>query len=346
MRTGQLRPQREPKMAELAADFKIVPLQALVRGFLVRRKLLEVRKEFEDVLNDLEKDTNFVCWKTTTLGLPLISSDPKVLHSVNKEKISKENDDEVKEKDSVEDEFAVKHSEELETMLHVITGHGKQGNGERSVVDEEPVLERPAPGASNSESYDNHSDLLQINQESGQEDSNTFRHVLRPGEQAICSGERSSEQKRLLIPNSNATTQCHCPDEGCPRRLPDVPFPFNSTLKSVHGSGAERGEGQSVGRESTSETSLHSSLRGGTPHLRDQARLSDTWLTDRSFDTVLGEDSSKDLPTDHVKLCELREHIGMELLWTEQAIQSRKKYLNLRKGLAEAHKEDPTINWE
>lgn len=317
MRTGQLRPQREPKMAELAADFKIVPLQvsllsvkhflyrqikkvrltfffdyrfqqALVRGFLVRRKLLEVRKEFEDVLNDLEKDTNFVCWKTTTLGLPLISSDPKVLHNVNKEKISKENDDEVKEKDSLEDEFAVKHSEELETMLHVITGHGKQGNGERSVVDEEPVLERPASGASNSKSYDNHSDLLQINQESGQEDSSTFRHVLRPGEQAICSGERSSEQKRLSIPNSNATTQCDCPDEGCPRRLPDVPFPFNSTLKSVHGSGAERGEGQSVGRESTSETSLHSSLRGGTPHLRDQARLSDTWLTDRSFGKQLG----------------------------------------------------------
>jgi len=42
-------------------------------------------------------------------------------------------------------------------------------------------------------------------------------------------------------------------------------------------------------------------------------------------DTMLGEDSSKYLPTDPVKLRELKEHIGMELLWTEQAIQSRKK---------------------
>lgn len=40
---------------------------------------------------------------------------------------------------------------------------------------------------------------------------------------------------------------------------------------------------------------------------------------------MLGEDSSKCLPTDPVKLRELKEHIGMELLWTEQAIQSRKK---------------------
>jgi len=61
---------------------------------------------------------------------------------------------------------------------------------------------------------------------------------------------------------------------------------------------------------------------------------------------MLGEDSSKYLPTDPVKLRELKEHIGMELLWTEQAIQSRKKYLGLRKGLAEAEKEHPTLNWE
>ena len=254
----------------------------------MRRKLLEVRKEFQDVLNDLEKDTNFVCWKTTTLGLPLISSDPKVLHSVSKEKIShtKENDDEVKRKDSVEDEFAVKLSDELEIMFN--TGDGEQGNGERSADEEEPVLERPASGESNSESYDYHKDLLQINQGSGQGNSDTFGHVPRPGEQVISSWERSSEKTRLLIPNSNATTQRDCPDERCPHRVRDLPFPLNSTLKSVHGSGAEREEKQSVGRESTSETSLHSSLQGGTPHLRDQARLSDTWLTDGSFGKQLG----------------------------------------------------------
>lgn len=45
-------------------------------------------------------------------------------------------------------------------------------------------------------------------------------------------------------------------------------------------------------------------------------------------DTILGEDSSKGLPIGPVKLRQLREHIGMELLWTEQAIQSRKKVRN------------------
>ena len=114
----------------------------------MRRKLLEVRKEFEDVLNDLEKNSNFVCWKTTTLGLPLISSDRKVLHSVDKEKISrtKENDDEVKQRDSLEDEFAVKLSvKEFETMLNA--EHSEQSNGEgvrltKNLCKNAQVLER------------------------------------------------------------------------------------------------------------------------------------------------------------------------------------------------------------
>lgn len=32
-----------------------------------------------------------------------------------------------------------------------------------------------------------------------------------------------------------------------------------------------------------------------------------------------------ELPSDAEKLRELRDHVAMELLWTEQAIQSRKK---------------------
>lgn len=249
----------------------------------MRRKLLEVRREFEDVLKNLEKDPNSVCWKKTTLGLPLISSDPKVLHRVDKKKISrtKENNDEVKQRDSLEDEFGAKLNsvKEFETMLN--TERSEEGNGEKSTVDEEPVQEHPGSGASNSESFDSHSNWQQINQDSGQENS-------RPGEQAICFGEEGSEKKRLLNPKSDTTAQCDCPDERYPHRVPDLPFPLNSTLKSAPESGPEQKERQSVGRESTLESSLQSYLQGRTPHLKDQARLSDTWLTDRSFGKQLG----------------------------------------------------------
>lgn len=42
----------------------------------------------------------------------------------------------------------------------------------------------------------------------------------------------------------------------------------------------------------------------------------------------MGNDSTTldpELPSDAEKLRELRDHVAMELLWTEQAIQSRKK---------------------
>ena len=42
----------------------------------------------------------------------------------------------------------------------------------------------------------------------------------------------------------------------------------------------------------------------------------------------MGNDSTTldpELPGDTEKLRELRDHVAMELLWTEQAIQSRKK---------------------
>ena len=117
-----------------------------------------------------------------------------------------------------------------------------------------------------------------------------MRQVHSLGEQAICSREQASERKRLLISKSDTTAQCDCPDERYPHRVPDLPFPLNSTLKSAPGSGPEREEVQSVGRESTLESSLQYYLQGRTPHLRDQARLSDTWLTDRSFGKQLGRD--------------------------------------------------------
>lgn len=261
----------------------------------MRRKLLEVRKEFEEVMNDLEKDTYVVCWKTKTLGLPLISSNPKVLNGADKKKNSptEDNGDGVKQKDSVDDEFG----EEFETMVntghlnagHLKTGNGQRGNGERSTVEEDTVPERPASGASNSKSCDSHcAGLLQINQCSHLEKSNTFGEVNRSGEEAICSVEQGSEKQRFLILNSNTTNQCDCPDERCPHKAADVPCTLNSTLKSTPGLGDEQEESETVGRESKSETSLKSYLQGGTPLLREQARLSDTWLTDRSFGKQLG----------------------------------------------------------
>ena len=74
--------------------------QAQIRGFLVRKKLQEVRKEFEEVLQELESDVKFVCWKKKDLAMPLVTSDPKLFKSTNDESnlVSRENDNEITRK--------------------------------------------------------------------------------------------------------------------------------------------------------------------------------------------------------------------------------------------------------
>lgn len=249
----------------------------------MRRKLLEVRKEFEEVLNELETDTNFVFWKKEALGLPLISRDPKVLSSANEQTKSgrKENEDDLKQSiGSVKEGFGEELSEKFETML-IDTEDGERFDGQRSLVDEELVLESPSSGASNSESSDKlkRSDL-QINQAFRLENKSTSKQEQRPPEQTIFPGEQSSERQGFLILNSEITNQYDFQHERYPHRVPDSPLPLNSTLKS--GSRDEQEMREPVGRDSTSETSLQSDLQG-RPHLSEQARLSDTWLTDRSF---------------------------------------------------------------
>ena len=251
----------------------------------MRRKLQEVRKEFEELFNELETaETNFVSWKKGALGLPLISREPKALNSVKEQTKSgrKENEGDFKQSSgSVEDEFDVKRSENCKTVLN--TEDGERVDGEKNAFDEELVLESPASGASNSESHTNRS-ALQVNQAFCLENNRASIHLLqehRPPEKTILPEEQSSEKQRFLILNSEMTSQRDfTDDERYSHRVLDSPLPLNSTLKPESGDEQERRE--SVTHDSTSETSLQSYLQG-RPHLREQARLSDTWLTDRSF---------------------------------------------------------------
>ena len=246
----------------------------------MRRKLLEVRKEFEDVVNELEKDdTNFVCWKGDALGFPLINPDPKVLNGVNEQKNldSKENNDEIlKHRGSVNEGFVVKLTKDRETTLKA--GHCEQVDGERSAVDEKPILESSVSGASNSGSFDYHYSGNQgFRVENGCTSVAMQGHKLH--EEMISPG-REQSPREITSHCPGHVQGADCPGEIRPRRILDSPIPLNSTMKKSWSRDEEMKE--SVGRDSTSETSLHSYLQQG-PHLREDAHLSDTWLTDRSF---------------------------------------------------------------
>lgn len=278
---------------------------------------------------ELENGTNFVCWKREALGLPLITSDPKVLKNENEQNnsgINGERDNELKQTDSAKkglifgaklthtkdpetrvipehrkhvegngDEgrllenltpgasntessnsvketlFVVKSTKEVETAVNSI--HGEQDDGEMREEDEQPLLERPTSEVSDSESFNY--------QGFGLQSRTTSMQGHKPGVETTFSKEQNPEKHNFFIPNGEITTQCDSPDKRFPREVAESPLPLNSTFK--HGSQDEREMRRSFGQsDSASEASLQACVPG-EPHLREQAILSDTWLTDRSF---------------------------------------------------------------
>lgn len=294
-----------------------------MRGFLVRKKLLEVRKEFEEILSELENDTNFVWWKTQVPGLPLMSTDPKgpdkAIEKSNSG-LDGESDDESKRTylitegsgssdvdDNCEGDPLIKNpvpqdssferlNSASETYLKISTAEleGKtmvdansrlkeHDDGERYDADEGLLPERPIPGASNPESV-NCSSELHINYVFGLQNGTTSLQVEKPDTEASLFGGQNLERQNLFNANAELNFQHGSPVETS-HHIREPHFPLNSTVNP--GWQNEQEMRRSFGPpDSASEASLREYV-SRTPHLREQALLSDTWLTDKSFGEMI-----------------------------------------------------------
>ncbi|CAH3027268.1 unnamed protein product [Porites evermanni] len=316
--------------ADLSVVNAVVVIQAQIRGFLVRKKLQEVRKEFKEVLQELESDVKFVCWKKKGLAMPLVTSDPKLFKSTNDESnvVSRENDNEITRKEgwrscsNVDETGGHSLGNEILNELHT-----DQVENQEIIDHEGTILERTSRSARCDNDFRKNLEFLPENEvvemESGSE--------KRPH-----PAEKSLERQENLGGHEEFEERGY--DFGADR-LPQERTLYSSSDIPLNGAiNPLLSSNQEVKRKEHNNGSKASPMDLGQrrSYLRDQALLSESWMSDRSFDPVEDDKTTAftDLPTDPVKLCELRDHIGMELLWTEQAIQSRKKYLNLRKDLS------------
>ena len=243
----------------------------------MRKRLLKVRKEFEEVFAELEKSAEFVRWKKEGFGRPLISSDPKVLNDVNeKTKLaSRENGNEAtRSRGRIKEGFCngelSSDADQNEDGFCSDTEKYSLGNRnfnvaglQREKVDEGRISDYEDPIFL----ADNGTNSLQGQK---QKEEQTF-----PG--------KKSQQKLISLGLSAEMTNCECGDDKCPHKLSNPTcssFPLSSTLRDT--SIDEQEIKETVGHDSKSETSLQGYVYKRL-HLRDQAILSDSWLTDRSF---------------------------------------------------------------
>ena len=258
-----------------------------MRSFLARKKLLKVRKEFEEVFSELERDYKLVCWKRKGFGLPLITSDPLMLNGASEETnlSTRQNGDGQKTTNEGFDfrggellSNAAKDGANSDTEqyslvsgnLNHYTLRREQDDKERNADDEVPWPERPF----NSERYDE--DLLQnqgfLPQAVQRQEQKGERNFLR---------EKSSER----LEPSDLTTEGTDGggDDKYAHKISEFSCsasPLSSTLKYTTSDECEMK--RKAEHDNTSGTLLPQHMLGKL-HLRDQALLSESWMTDRSF---------------------------------------------------------------
>lgn len=251
-----------------------------MRSFLARKKLLKVRKEFEEVFSELERDYKLVCWKRKGFGLPLITADPLMLNGASEETnlSSRQNGEGFHFGSGELLSNAAKDGDNSDTKQYFLASgnlnHGKlcreQDDKERNADDEVPWPERPF----NSERYDE--DLLQnqdfLPQAVQRQEQKGERNFLR---------EKSSES---LGPSDLTTEGADGGgDDKYAHKISEFSCstsPLSSTLK--HTTSDERKMKEKAEHDNTSGTLLPQHMLGKL-HLRDQALLSESWMTDRSF---------------------------------------------------------------
>ena len=263
-----------------------------MRSFLARKKLLEVRKEFDEVFRELERDSKLVCWKGRGFGLPLITADPLMLADANEETnlSTRQNGDGQKtRKEGFNFDVDVgellsnaeKNGDNSDTEqcslasgnLNIGTLCREQGDKESNEDDEVHWPKRPF----NSERHGE--DLLQ-------------NECFLPHDQALQRQENKGERNLLrqksseMLRPSDLTAEVTDTDSGndkYPHKISEFSSSasaLSSTLKHMTTDECEMKE--NAGHDNASGILLPQHMFGKL-HLRDQALLSESWMTDRSF---------------------------------------------------------------
>ena len=248
--------------------------QAQIRGFLVRKKLQEVRKEFEEVLHELESDVKYVCWKKKGLATPLVTSDPKLFKSTNDESnvVSRENGNEITRKEGLLKEGLRSCSNVGNEILNEL--HTDQVEKEQIVDHEVTILERTSRSARCDDDFRKNLEFLPENEVVEMESGSERRP--HPSEKRLERRENLGGHEEFEERGSDFGAD----------RLPQERTLYSSSDIPLHGAiNPQLSSNQEVDGKEHNNGSKASPMDLGQrrSYLRDQALLSESWMSDRSF---------------------------------------------------------------
>ncbi|KAI8514482.1 hypothetical protein Bbelb_070730 [Branchiostoma belcheri] len=333
-----------PKNESCDEHQKICKLQAYVRGMLVRRKLRQLRQQYEALVQNLADPACHVdvTWTSTLPCVPTVLPKEKSLRS--RMEVKQTADKQVVKTSDQGVERLSKKDASTETVFPQNTGEdcSETTKSVKTENTEHFQTEETVRKTTSDKTDDGTLDELQTcssNQELGQ-------FGLKDGGKPPQS-ENQDNQTGINSSGTDTSTDAirmeEVQDKGSQGGHLDTEGRYGLTSEQctpsqrIHGS-TENGNPwsrnaacESVDLLPTTDTSSNS---GPTDPDAGQASLAEqtsVWELEDSFPGVPGMPVS--YPTDPTELGKMRSHISMELLWVQQAITSRKNYLRMKHNL-------------
>ncbi|XP_062575493.1 uncharacterized protein LOC134237405 [Saccostrea cucullata] len=316
-------------------EAEITKIQALFRGILVRKWMNETRKEYEDIFKEIENNS-----QTGPLWICDGLCKPTFQKKSNKRKTQRETDCSVRDKTEKSETFKSKQTISTQAELK----NGATGK----CKDTKELCEIGVQSSSHAFDYNF---LTVETQTSFCEPSSSSQNIhkieqLVPTETEISKGEvlnvqdipeKYKESKQTDVPKfltEMAQESDHC-TEVAAEFIPDSVMK-ESTLRQNESS-----------KKTTADSPKGIPSPRGNPNvpfsMGTSGRTNETSVWDSFHSISAPATESKDVqlekepsqyPKDKESLQEMRKNIALELLWVQQAINSRKNYLKLKGQIA------------
>ncbi|XP_050415095.1 uncharacterized protein LOC126829337 [Patella vulgata] len=287
---------------------QVIRLQAHIRGVLTRKWMKKLRQDFEELCNNIERKPLEIEWPSNNICSPRIRN--------TKQRKNKNASKETSSKNivSCSDKNIVSCSENTEKLsVEIQTDFDTCGS---------PFLHV-------------HQQNMDSSERTGSEKHFENQTNNRGSEQNLNKAKISTSEDRKFLPESSVNNRnTHFDPNRHFEQIDngtgtysgyhdvDVIPQKDSPDKQVELTDLKTVEGRDVDL-STQEQSVR---RGGL----DNSVNDDTSVWDPDNSSFQSHTDVKKLTTDKKDLAELRKNLAMELLWIQQAIQSRKNYLKLK----------------
>ncbi|KAK6959940.1 IQ domain-containing protein C [Biomphalaria glabrata] len=284
---------------------KIIKIQSCVRRWLVKKLVMEIKQSYKDLVLGLDGPEVEVIWHRDTPTYPSVRKTNTSSTSLSRAKDSSSS--------------ATSHSSKNSPSLFILTS-------------EQQTARTDLP-FSNQDNFLNKVSLV----------STLVQTEMIPSDLVVYETNASHEAEKSEISMKSKRSNRSLSDAGCNSSIdksaePDVHKLLKETEINSHSSIPEQCSSESSvpfkpdNDEATG--TLNTVYKFDSPS--ENANVMDKSI--QYFDQTvqsknIGETMISDLPDDKDQLLQLKRTMAMELLWVQQAINSRKNYLQLKQGM-------------